>query len=708
MFGGILFATPNDTTSGSQPSILYPTKLTTPPKIDGYIEDREWGHVLKSTDFKTNMPDYGKTPSVPTEVYYAYDEDNLYFAFRCIEKDASKIKTSLAGRDQVVNDDWICVNLDTFGDMQSLNCFYVNPSGIQMDSYANRTNENFKYDALWECESIVDGSGYTVELRVPLKSLRFSENNPVEMRVLMQRNIPLRNEQVAYPPMNPASGSDWLTQTIPLRYEGLKHHTLFEVLPALTYQYRETDQNGRLVPDEKEGKLSITTKYGITQDLVLDATYKPDFSQIEADAGQVDVNLRYELYYPEARPFFLEGADNFLMATGPRIIHTRKIVNPVFGAKLNGKIAEGQTIAFLYAKDDFASIPNQTSRYADYGIARYKADIGNSSYLGSVLTGKRSENYFNGAGAVDGYVQLWNGTGLSLFGSVSKTDDKINNVRNDGNAFTVGFREQTRDKGILLRVSRVSENYDSETGLMDRTGILRFTGQYQLFFYPESTIFNLINPIIRVMTTRDDPSDRCENNVHFGLGIWFTNRILTEVDAGYNTEIFLGKLFKTDYLMGSMNYQITGNFGVNMFGEVTNAIYYDADPYQGYSYIGNGTVVYQPLDNINVSGSLTYSDFYRKIDRQKIYDYLISRFKTTYQFNKYLFFRGIVEHNSYYNKLVMDFLLSYTYIPGTVVYLGYGSLYQKIEWRGSEYFPTNTFHELKRGLFAKVSYNWRY
>lgn len=140
---------------------------------------------------------------------------------------------------------------------------------------------------------------------------------------------------------------------------------------------------------------------------------------------------------------------------------------------------------------------------------------------------------------------------------------------------------------------------------------------------------------------------------------------------------------------------------------IRNSIYYSGNPYQGYSNSGSGNFVFQPFSNLDFTGSFSYSDFYKKSDGTKIYDYLILRLKTTYQVNKYLFFRGIIESNNYRKTLLTDFLISYTYIPGTVIYLGYGSMYEKVEWRTDRYLQADNYMQTKRGFFFKASYLWR-
>ncbi len=149
----------------------------------------------------------------------------------------------------------------------------------------------------------------------------------------------------------------------------------------------------------------------------------------------------------------------------------------------------------------------------------------------------------------------------------------------------------------------------------------------------------------------------------------------------------------------------------DLFFQVTagqgDAIFYSAEPYQGESQKFNATIRYQPSDKVETRLDYTYSNFTRKSDKQRIYDYAITRGRLTYQLNKYLFVRGIVEYNSFRKDLLTDFLASFLYIPGTVVHFGYGSLYERITWREGRYIPAERFLESRRGLFFKASYLWR-
>ena len=178
------------------------------------------------------------------------------------------------------------------------------------------------------------------------------------MSIFFERRISRRSEHGSYPALDPARGYFFLTQMMPLELEDIKQYTLLEVLPAYTYRKQENQDQGSLVGEEGVHNFHLTGKYGVTSQLILDGTWNPDFSQVEADAGQVDVNLRYDLYFPEKRPFFLEGSEMFQLAGASEadpllaVVHTRTIVDPRVGFKLSGKVGKKDTVASIFARGD--------------------------------------------------------------------------------------------------------------------------------------------------------------------------------------------------------------------------------------------------------------------------------------------------------------------------------------------------------------------
>ncbi|MGZ5496442.1 MAG: DUF5916 domain-containing protein, partial [Candidatus Aminicenantales bacterium] len=219
--------------------------------------------------------------------------------------------------------------------------------------------------------------------------------------------------------------------------------------------------------------------------------------------------------------------------------------------------------------------------------------------------------------------------------------------------------------------------------------------------------FRKIVTTLSAALVKDLPSGLFETNDTLGVVVLLPGYTTASILARYSTEIFLGRRFDTSgALIGSQS-QVTKALYLRGQYFRGNAIRYVADPYQGRGNTFTGSVIYKPSERFDLTASLTYADFTRLSTGEREYDYAIWRGRLTYQMNKYLFVRGIVEYNAFRREMLIDLLASFTYIPGTVIQLGYGSLYDKAEWVDGAYRDAPRFLEMKRGLFFKASYLWR-
>ena len=227
--------------------------------------------------------------------------------------------------------------------------------------------------------------------------------------------------------------------------------------------------------------------------------------------------------------------------------------------------------------------------------------------------------------------------------------------------------------------------------------------------YPKSKFFQRIEPFYWSFHLYDTYDKMFETFNLFTLRFWLPRTTQFRFDTILANEVFAGKRFRKSGFGIQASSQITKQVNMSTFFRHTGSIYYDLEePYQGYGNRLGSSIQYQPLDKLNFSLSLSYVDFFRDSDNEKIYDYAIIRSRNTFQVNKYLFLRAIVEYNTYSDRLTVDALASFTYIPGTVTYIGYGTAFEKLEWDGNEYIESNRFLETKRGFFFKVSYLWRF
>ncbi|MCI0512088.1 DUF5916 domain-containing protein [candidate division KSB1 bacterium] len=699
---------------------LKPLRAETPPVIDGVLDDLIWQQAPFETGFMTYYPDYGSPMSESTRVWYAYDRENLYFAFKCYDHEPQQIKTSVTARDKIRPDDWICINLDSFNDQQTLYAFYTNPAGIQMDSRATLNSEDESIDLVWYSEAQVDDQGYNVELKIPFKSIRYSSREPVQMGIIFERYISRKSEAGTYPPLDPKWGQNFITQTRPLIYENIKHYRLVEILPAATFARNSVLEQERLTPQGDVHELGLTAKYGLTSHLVLDGALNPDFSQVEADAGQVDFNLRYALFYPEKRPFFLEGKENFVFGGSTEgdplgaVVHTRTIVDPQAGLKLNGKIGEKNTLAVIYARDELSD-PAPAEDYAHVGILRYKRALSQDNFLGGFFTNRTLNDHTNSVAGADGQIRINQSSFIGFHGFLSKTTDQNVSDAPMAPAVGVNYYYKNRDWFINLRIHDLAGDFNTETGYVTRAGVTRLRLGMIRMLYPKSQFFKRLDPLLNNQFILDKASGKWEHNNAAYLTLLMPRSSNLRLGYAYATEIFAGQEFKTSGFSLIAVSQLTRQFYFELVCSRGQKIRYQTNPYQGYGASLISGINYQPSEQFQASLDLTYSDLYRSDNHEKVFDYTILRNKLSYQWNRYLFFRVILEYAPFQNyelpekshALITDFLISFTYIPGTVMHLGYGSLYDKIKWQNDQYLNSDRFLETKRGFFCKLSYLWR-
>lgn len=695
--------------------IVKPVKTSIPPTIDGILSEEVWNNSQGLSGFKTFIPDFGKEIPYNTIVWLAYDDENIYFAFKCYDNEPGKIRVSVDSRDKIRQDDWVCVNLDSFNDQQTLYCIYANANGIQMDTRFAAGNEDLGIDLVWYSAGRIDDDGYTVEMQLPLKSIRFSNKEPVIMSAFFERYVSRLSTHVSFPELDPAKGYAFFGQMQPIQYEGVKHYKLLELLPSVTYSYKGENDKGIMETTENKPDAGITVKYGITSQLILDATINPDFSQVEADAGQVDANLRYQLFFPEKRPFFQEGNENFKIAstaTSPidpmgSLVHTRNIVSPLAGAKLSGKIGSKNYISVLYAADRVQDADHSNDgKYSHYPVLRYKRSLKDDSYVGFLGTSVINNNTANYVGGADGNLRLNRSTMLEFHSLFSSDRDETEESIDLGHALGVNIQSDQRNLTGAIALKGISENFISRTGYIDRTGVTILTGSLTPKIYPESQIFRRFDFGFFTGQLRDNIYDLWETNNSLSVTSWLGGTIRTKIQYNYSTEIYQGEKFNTS----GLQFMMTGTAGTKIDGTISyrrrNGIYYP-ESLQGYGNVFAGEIRYLPVEKLHTQLTVTFQDLYDKTENEKIFDYLLVRGRITWQLNKYLFFRSIVEYNDYRRSFNTDFLASFTYIPGTVFHIGYGFLSEYKTWNGFEYTESEHLNEMKRGLFLKLSYLFR-
>ncbi len=721
-------------------SVLFPRvpleviKTSSPPKIDGVLDDPLWKSAKAYSEFISYYPDFGKLPKEKTIVYSAYDEDNLYFAFKCFESEPGKVIGTIRKRDTIASEDLVAISIDSNNDGQNAYSFAINPRGIQHDGIMDSQGEfDFSPDFIWESMGVLDAEGYSVEVSIPFKALRFANQKIVKMGIGFFRKISRYSEQYSFPESQPKGSSlDYLGSC---QFEGIKSKRLLQVLPSVTYMKRRERNVDEVLDSFDEKSLGLTAKIGVTSDLTLDMTLTPDFSHIEIDEGQVDLNLRVEPLYEEKRPFFLEGLEHFNFAMGDdfhieKIVHTRNIVEPLWGLKLSGKIGRSSVINSLFSVDESPKkkgsevlAPGDESGNNYYGIFRYKHLLKNDSYVGAIYTGKELRfasggegetiSGFNRVTGVDSRIRFSGFMTLEAFFlySFNKLYNEDLEAATDtkGPAFGGRFKYEDRKTLVTLGYHELSKDFALETGRLLRKGIRSFSPGVERYIYPQSEFLKLVILSYAGRWSRDTEYNMSEYTHEFEAA--FQLPLSTELSLGYDlaTEVFAGGLFNKDtfftggssrpskYLQLTFKYSSGGS-----------PFYNSSPPFQGDLKTLFLSVNFQPNEKFSTQFQWRHHIFHGDEISTGDYNINIYRNKTIFQVNKYLSLRGIVEYDTGDKKILGDALVEFTYIPGTVIHLGYGSTFSKEYDVKGQIFRYHQFEETHSSFFFKASYLFRF
>ena len=708
-------------------------KTSSPPKIDGVLDDPVWEKARGYSDFKSFAPDYGGLPKEKTTVYSAYDADNLYFAFKCCDSQPGKIIGTMGKRDTIIFEDVVGLLIDSNNDGQNAYFLVMNPLGIQQDGIMDSSGTNdWLPDFIWESKGVKNAEGFVVEVRIPFKTLRFASTKVVKMGIGFLRKINRYSEQYAFPEWQPKGPV--LGYLGAFQLEGITNKKVLQVLPDVTYmKRRERNLDGALDSfDEKS--LGLTSKIGLASDLTLDLTLNPDFSHIEIDEGYVDVNLRVEPILKEKRPFFLEGLEHFKFAGCgddtpiEKIVHTRNIVEPQWGLKLSGKIGESDIVNSLFAVDESRKrveplIPGEETKNSYFGIFRYKHIVKGDSYVGAIYTGKEFKLYtgeeiargFNRVGGVDSRIRLGGFITLDTFFLYSfnrmYNDNKDAVDNSQGPAFGGIFKFEDRKNLFSLGYYDLSRNFELAAGRLqlDRNGIRILSTNAAQYIYPDSNFLKLIILGYSGRLSKDKHFDMNEHSHTLSVDFQFTSA--TQLGLGYDfaTEIFEGVLFdrNTFFIQGSS--RPSKHFKLEVkYSSGDSPFYNPLSPFQGYLKTLFFSIDFHPLENFLTQFTWTNHIFHGDEVRTGDYNINIYRNKTIFQFNRYLSLRGIVEYNTGHKKIVGDVLLEFTYIPGTVIHLGYGSTFSKEYPVNDPAYLAHPYKEIRSSLFFKASYLFRF
>jgi uncharacterized protein DUF5916/cellulose/xylan binding protein with CBM9 domain len=695
------------------PREFHVRRAVEPPKIDGDLGDDVWDDdPLSLGDWISYDPIYGERMTQRTEVRVAYDDRNLYFSFHCFDTEPGKIRTTISRRDSISSDDWVGFSLDSNGTGQTSYHMIVNPSGIQMDALNTpASREQWEADMVWDSAGRRTEDGYIVEIKLPLQSIRFTGGSVVKMGILFWRHISRTGVSAAWPDIPPG---EWVfNRHAHLVLSDLKQPKLIEVLPSITYAINQN----RATPNawnNATGKadIGLTMKYGITSSITLDATINPDFSQVESDAFQVQVNQRFPVFYSEKRPFFMEGMGLFNLAgTGGEgnmavAAHTRRIIDPTRGSKVTGTAGK-LTFGILSASDanpedigDRGAAIIGRNKLFTIGRATYA--LGESDYFGAIVTDTEHAGRHNRVVGSDLSLRFTRRQQFSTTILSSQTGITGEDTAH-GVAAQMSYNYSDRKFVVSGQVEHYGKDFQMDTAFYNRTGFTSGWGYGELNFYPQETGNSWLKRTQLFTWTkygRDQIQNGNEGFVLTGMRLNFTRQGFFRIDKGWGHEPWTGRQFKNGDSRISGQVQIFR--WLNISGRFTNgwAIYYDPhNPFQGRSTTASAGFTLQPNAHINQSISYDTVRFDRASSGDRVYTVHIINVRSTYQFSRHFLVRAIEQFDNSRNRLLTDLLASYEFVPGTVFHAGYGSLYEK---RAGNYLTTS------RGLFFKASYLHRF
>ena len=738
-----------------------------PPNLDGLLDDAVWETATYIDDFVQIAPVEGAPGTEETEVWMTYDRDNLYFAFHAHYTDPGMIRANRADRDEIGGDDRMSVLFDPFLDQQRAYQFSVNAYGVQSDELVNADGSrgasrsrspqsrsgggsrggrssggggsglsnsgqfgvrgDRSWNALYETRGRMVEDGWTAEMAIPFKSLRYpalAGDGGRRWGFQITRVIRGKSEAQSWSPISRGVAGQ-LTQFGVLEgLSDLSRSRNLEILPELTgARLGALDTStGEFDNRDPFGDLGVSVKYGITPNLTADMAYNPDFSQIESDQPQIETNQRFALFYPEQRPFFLEGQEIFQTATPLTLLHTRTIVDPRFGGKLTGKVGR-TTLGVIVADDEAAgrlddSVDPRFGTTAQTFVGRARYDLYPESYVGAIMTAREFGHDYNRVGGIDGRFRLGRTHRFSFMGVGSETrSTEYGFLR--GPAFEADFTRQGRNLSYGAAYGSVDPEFWTETGFLPRWNLRQATANVGYRWWPESTLITW-GPTVNYLRLYDHAGVLQDEQIQGQASFQFRHNISVTANMSRDLERFEEVDFrKSGYgafgVISSRLVSVVG--GINRgdgilysYDGFTNPL--TASPYQrailGESTTGNFLISGRPSSRWRSDLTGIFSRLVDPTATAKVVDVKIFRTRTTYQFTDRLLLRYILEHNTFSKTLGNNLLMTYRINAGTVAFLGYDDRYRQGRRIDEFLFPTAALQRTNRAVFGKLSYLFRY
>lgn len=705
-----------------------------PIVIDGALDDPGWQGAARAIGFSENFPDERARPPVESEVLVAYDEEHLYLGF-IARDDPKAIRTSIRDRDQMWQDDYFGILLDTYGDAAWAYFLFANPSGVQGDSrFSTSEGEDDGFDIVYFAEAEITEDGYQIEMAIPFRSLRFPDRPEQAWRATFWRTHP-RDSRATYTWAAMARGDPcFLCQFGTLTgIQGVEPGGALELLPSVVGSQSSRiedieDPDSGLESEGFEGDIGLGVRYAHASGVTAEASLNPDFSQVESDVAQIDVNETFALFFPERRPFFQEGSD--LFGTYFDVVYTRQINDPDVAGKLIARM--GRTnVAYLGGRDENSPILLPFQERSFVGVAgpsvsnilRARQTYGESSYLAGLLTDRRFEDG-GGAGTtygVDGVHRFLDDFRLEyqLLGSQTTEPDEpgetseLEDLTFDGGDHTAAFDGESFS-GFAQYLSfeksgrrwfsdfdywASSPTFRTDNGFEFRNDFRRASVFEELNFYPESSWLDQITADVYASRDWTWDGERKIDFIEPTVEMNLKGQTFVEFGPEWGRERFRGIDFeglRRWFLYVQSNF--SDPFRFSIFIDRGRAIARNEDP----PVVGEGTDVeltatIEPWQRLLIEPSINYSDLHTLEGDEEIFSGYVFRTRTTFSFSRQLFLRLVLQYDEFDDRFNVEPLLTYKINPFTLFYVGSTQEYHAYE-------DPNQVVQTSRQFFAKFQY----
>jgi hypothetical protein len=720
---------------GTEPQRYRVPRSTSAIRVDGLLDEAAWRAAVQvELEFEVR-PAENKPPPVRTLCFLLYDSSHFYIGFRADDPEPSRIRAHYSDRDTAWFDDFVGVVLDTFNDRRRAFAFYSNPLGVQIDQIETDTGHGFdsSWDAIWDSSGRITPRGYTVEMAIPWSSLRFGKERGDKVFAFdLVRGYPREvSHHIGVFPRD-RSLNCYLCQAWELvGFSGVSPGLNLEFDPTVTVlrgDKRLDFPDGSVERGDVDVDPGLSARWGMTPNLSLNGALNPDFSQVEADVAQLDVNERFDLFYEEKRPFFLEGADYF--TTPFRVVHTRMVVDPSWGMKLTGK-EDANAIGAFVARDERPTLLVPGSQRSQLylleddvtaAVARWRRDVGANSTIGLLATDRRGGDYRSSVYGADGQLRISQHDIIQF--QLLRSDAEypegipVEDSRPDGTAMSILYEHDTRNWSEWIDYVDISAGFSADLGFIPRVDLREIeAGVRRRWWGDEDRWYSKAMLTLMGMRTEGHDGLLTDQSFSFVFDYEGTKQSRLHFHPTFNKEYYDGdsddlsdgRLYDLDGGHFSCGMQPTGDMAIELFGAWGGAVDYANE---------------QPADQLRIGSEIAYR-FGRhlsvtlrhelerlRVEAGRLYEARLTQSRIVYQFNRRTFLRAIfqyldVERNAavYLEEveeserhLFTQLLFSYKINPQTVFFLGYS------DNRLGDQAVDLTLAD--RTLFLKLGYAW--